>query len=68
MVLDWRDRVFEIALVPGVRRPLLTFDGVAINVLPGKTMLGRDKVGTDALRHEIGFVSNGRVSMHCTGI
>ena len=50
----------EIALVPGIGRALLAFDGEGVDIVAGETVHRRDQIGADALRREIGLVGDGR--------
>ena len=48
------DGILEAALVPGLRRALLAFDRIGIDVVAREAVLGGDQVGGNALRQEIG--------------
>ena len=54
-------RAVEVAAVPRLRRPLLALDREGIDVGARETVLRRDEVGRDALRHEIGGDGDGGV-------
>ena len=53
-VLDRHHRLVEAALVPGFSRALLALYRVGIDVIAGESMLGRDQIRGNSLRHEIG--------------
>ena len=52
--LHRRDRILEPPFVPGGGGALLRLHGVGVDVVAGEAVFGRDQVGRDALRHEIG--------------
>src|SRR3984957_19492721 len=53
-VEDWRDRVLEPAFLPGRRGALLRLSRVSVDVVAREPVFCCNKVGRDALRHEIG--------------
>jgi|GEM_PF-2891026 len=53
-VLDRHHRLVEPALVPGLRRALLALHRIGVDVVAREAVFGRDQIGRDALRHEIG--------------
>jgi hypothetical protein len=53
-VLHRHHRILEAALVPGLGGALLALHRIGIDVVARKAVFGRDQVGRDALRHEIG--------------
>ena len=54
-ILHRDHRSAEVTLLPGHRRALLALDRVFVALRARETVFGRDQVGGDALRHEIGF-------------
>ncbi len=60
-ILHRHDCVLEAALFPGLACALLALHRIGIDVVPGEAVLGRDQVGRDALRHEIGVDGDGRI-------
>ena len=53
-VEDRRDRILEAAVLPGRGGALLRLDRVGVDVVAREAVFGRDQIGRDALRHEIG--------------
>ena len=53
-VLDRHHRILEAALVPGLAGALLALHRIGVDVVAREAVFGRDQVGGDALRHEIG--------------
>ena len=49
-----RDRLLEAPLRPGLGGAPLRFDGIGVDVVAREAVFGRDQIGRDALRHEIG--------------
>ena len=53
MVLDRHDRLLEMPFVPAPCGALLAFDGVGVDVVAPKSILGGDEVGRNALRQKV---------------
>ena len=53
-VLHRDHRILEAAFVPGLGGALLALHRIGVDVIARKAVLGRDQIGRDALRHEIG--------------
>jgi hypothetical protein len=60
-VADRDDRFRETAFLPGLRRALLRFDRIGVDVVAGEAVFRRDEIGRDALRHEVGFDRDMRI-------
>jgi hypothetical protein len=60
-VLHRHDGAPEAALLPGLGCAFLALDRISVAVRAREAVFGRDQVGGDALRHEIGFDRNRRV-------
>ena len=54
-VLHRHDRLLEIAVLPRIRRALLAFDRIGVDVVAREAVERRDQIGADALRREIGL-------------
>ena len=60
-VLHGDDRLVEVAALPGGRRATLALDREGVDVLTAVSVLRRDQVRADALRHERGVPCELRV-------
>ncbi len=58
LVLHRHDALLEAARLPRLRGALLALHGVGVDVGAGEAVLGRDQIGGNALRDEIGFMGD----------
>ena len=61
-------RILEPALAPSLRSALLTLDGISIDIIAAEAIFGGNEVGSNALRHEVGFVGHRRVHRPGTAV
>ena len=61
VVLNRNDRILEPVVGPGLHGPFLRLDGVGVDIITGKAVLGGDQVRRNALLHVIGLEGHLRV-------
>ena len=64
LVLHRHDGFGEALFLPGLGGALLAFHGIAVDIIAGETVLGRDQVGGDALGHDVMVEGDFRIGAH----
>jgi hypothetical protein len=67
-VVHGRHGIREAAFLPGLGGPLVTLDGIGIGVIAADAVFRCNKIGADALGHEIGWHRHGGVDRPCAAV